>query len=174
MTTDRRPYRHVGEPVHIDGVPFGATYNDGDFYVASGPFSPGDIDLLAEIERLTSHSVLLNQVGWQIADALGGIADGATVYDGDVLVDVAGLITQRDVLRQQRDKAEQIATERGEALDEAEQHGLAPPLPASAIEAAERAVGASARMITRQALQDTIRDLLGVVRDLQGRLGGRV
>jgi hypothetical protein len=46
---------------------------------------------------------------------------------------------------------------------------VAPARHQSAVEAAERVVGGSARMITRQALQDTIRDLLGVVRDLQTR-----
>jgi hypothetical protein len=48
-----RPWQHAGAPVSIEGVPFGVTYNDGDYYISTSPLAPDDIDMVAafEVER---------------------------------------------------------------------------------------------------------------------------
>lgn len=58
-----RPFKHVGEPVTIMGVPFDVTYNSGDYYIADAPLSPGDIDLLDE------HDKQIREVVTAIRDA---------------------------------------------------------------------------------------------------------
>lgn len=58
MTDELRPraFRYVGESRYVDGVPFGHTLETGDCYVSAWALWPGDIDLLAEIERLRPDS----------------------------------------------------------------------------------------------------------------------
>lgn len=43
---------HRGDPVNIEGVPYGETYEDGDYYIADAPLAPKDIDLERHIDLL--------------------------------------------------------------------------------------------------------------------------
>lgn len=55
--------------------------------------------LLVEVERLGRHSVALNSVGWQLAVALGDVADDSASVEAAPADLVARLVADRDQLR---------------------------------------------------------------------------
>jgi hypothetical protein len=71
-------------------------YADAAFIAAARDLLPA---LLAEVERLTRHSVTLNGIGWRVAEALGDIPAGAEIIDGDPDSQVDRLIAERNELR---------------------------------------------------------------------------
>lgn len=77
MTDELRPraFRYVGESRYVDGVPFGHTLETGDCYVSAWALWPGDIDLLAEIERLRPDSDPHTETLWEGPTHGHGAAD---------------------------------------------------------------------------------------------------
>lgn len=54
--TDSRAYIHRGEPIYVEGVPFGSWIRDGDHYVSSRPLASDDDPLVDPLDLL--------HVGW--------------------------------------------------------------------------------------------------------------
>jgi len=51
-----------------------------------------------DLERFREHSILLNTLGWRIAEALGDIPAGATSHEADEAADLTRLIASREQL----------------------------------------------------------------------------